>query len=115
MSIHQNINDFFRNAADLGNCIDCIKQDVCHKRNVLIGYNSSCCIEKVSTKNIIQLMDETRKKEANDHLNKLCEELLALKRRLDNGERSLDLYIEIMNHEFVDPTKMVEENNDGTK
>lgn len=86
------------------NCADCIKKDVCIK-STLGTYN---CPSKISSKNIVTLMDETRKKEANDHLNKLCDELLNLKRRLDSGERSLDLYIEIMNHEFVDPAKMVE-------
>ena len=93
----------------LTNCADCIKKDVCVKCTLVTYIDNFNCSFKISTKNIVQLMDETRKKEAYDHLHKMCEELLALKRRLDSGERTLDLYIEIMNHEFVDPAKMVEE------
>lgn len=81
----------------MANCDMCFHRDVCESKHYVEGGWNKC--PSYIPKDLVTVhMSEEQLKEATAHLNYMCEDLLTMRKRLENKDTSLSLYEQIMNY-----------------
>lgn len=79
------------------NCSMCFHKEVCGSKNY-VENNWTNCPSYIPRVLVTVHMSEEQLKEATAHLNHMCEDLLTMRKRLENKDTSIRLYEEIMSY-----------------